>query len=69
VVTSSSKIIATILRLPTAKGRARAFSTCYSPCWWYCCYGSATVTRDQHPCVPLELTNCSLCSMQLWFLC
>jgi hypothetical protein len=32
-------------------------------------YGSATVTRDQHPCVPLELTNCSHCSMQLWFLC
>ncbi|KAL1785477.1 olfactory receptor 12 [Sigmodon hispidus] len=30
VLTSYSKIIATILRLPTAKGRAKAFSTCSS---------------------------------------
>uniref|UniRef100_A0A8I5ZZ57 Olfactory receptor n=4 Tax=Rattus norvegicus TaxID=10116 RepID=A0A8I5ZZ57_RAT len=45
VLTSYSKIIATILRLPTAKGRAKAFSTCSSHLLVVVLfYGSATVT-------------------------
>nr|XP_034351941.1 olfactory receptor 10AG1-like isoform X1 [Arvicanthis niloticus] len=45
VLTSYSKIIATILSLPTAKGRAKAFSTCSSHLLVVLLfYGSATVT-------------------------
>ncbi|XP_028641483.1 olfactory receptor 10AG1-like [Grammomys surdaster] len=45
VLTSYSKIIATILRLPTATGRAKAFSTCSSHLLVVLLfYGSATVT-------------------------
>ncbi|CAO2596769.1 Olfactory receptor 10AG1 [Lemmus lemmus] len=45
VLTSYIKIIATILRLPTAKGRAKAFSTCSSHLLVVVLfYGSATVT-------------------------
>ncbi|KAK7801521.1 hypothetical protein U0070_003746 [Myodes glareolus] len=45
VLTSYSKIIATIPRLPTAKGRAKAFSTCSSHLLVVVLfYGSATVT-------------------------
>ncbi|XP_057608590.1 olfactory receptor 10AG1-like [Chionomys nivalis] len=45
VLTSYSKIIATILRLPKAKGRAKAFSTCSSHLLVVVLfYGSATVT-------------------------
>ncbi|XP_012975805.1 olfactory receptor 10AG1-like [Mesocricetus auratus] len=45
VLTSYSKIIVTILRLPTAKGRAKAFSTCSSHLLVVVLfYGSATIT-------------------------
>ncbi|XP_057618679.1 olfactory receptor 10AG1-like [Chionomys nivalis] len=45
VLTSYIKIIVTILRLPTAKGRAKAFSTCSSHLLVVVLfYGSATVT-------------------------
>ncbi|XP_021048397.1 olfactory receptor 10AG1-like [Mus pahari] len=45
VLASYSKIIATILRLPTAKGRAKTFSTCSSHLLVVLLfYGSATVT-------------------------
>ncbi|XP_021050116.1 olfactory receptor 10AG1-like [Mus pahari] len=45
VLTSYSKIIATILRLPTAKGRAKAFSTCSSHLLVVVLfYGSGTIT-------------------------
>ncbi|NP_001000657.1 olfactory receptor Olr594 [Rattus norvegicus] len=45
VLTSYSKIIATILGLPTTKGRAKAFSTCSSHLLVVVLfYGSATVT-------------------------
>ncbi|XP_021012003.1 olfactory receptor 10AG1-like [Mus caroli] len=45
VLTSYSKIIATILRLPTAQGRAKAFSTCSSHLLVVLLfYGSAAVT-------------------------
>nr|XP_004667706.2 olfactory receptor 10AG1-like [Jaculus jaculus] len=45
VLASYSKIIATILRLPTAKGRAKAFSTCSSHLLVVVLfYGSASIT-------------------------
>ncbi|XP_052037607.1 olfactory receptor 10AG1-like [Apodemus sylvaticus] len=45
VLTSYSKIIVTILRLPTATGRAKAFSTCSSHLLVVLLfYGSATIT-------------------------
>ncbi|XP_008852426.1 olfactory receptor 10AG1-like [Nannospalax galili] len=45
VLTSYSRIIVTILRLPTAKGRTKAFSTCSSHLLVVVLfYGSATVT-------------------------
>uniref|UniRef100_A0A8C6H464 Olfactory receptor n=1 Tax=Mus spicilegus TaxID=10103 RepID=A0A8C6H464_MUSSI len=45
VLASYSKIIATILKLPTAKGRAKSFSTCSSHLMVVLLfYGSATVT-------------------------
>jgi olfactory receptor len=45
VLTSYSKIIAMILRLPTAQGRAKAFSTCSSHLLVVLLfYGSAAVT-------------------------
>ncbi|CAO2596718.1 Olfactory receptor 10AG1 [Lemmus lemmus] len=45
ILTSYSKIIATILRLPTAQGRAKAFSTCSSHLVVVILfYGSASIT-------------------------